>query len=255
MTAFKLPTQKAKRRVEVSLRKLSKEDKVLFEKAMQKEWQTWVENRVMSLCKRRGIDPEKIIRARWVSVWEKSSDPDVKTKTPKARLVFVGWQDPELGKIATDSPTLWKDSKSLVLSICAAMRWKLWGADIKTAFLSGDASTRELNFQPPPEIKEWMSLSDDDLYRLEKAAYGLAEAPRAWFLRLSREMDEAGLSRSSLDPCLEGKWPIKRGMRGSCWWPVRRWLPWNGWNSHKTTFQVAIWWFSHVYHTVYRDRS
>jgi hypothetical protein len=47
-----------------------------------------------------------------------------------------------------------------------------------------------------------MSLTDDDLYRLEKAAYGLAEAPRAWFLRLSREMDEAGLSRSSLDPCL-----------------------------------------------------
>lgn len=47
-----------------------------------------------------------------------------------------------------------------------------------------------------------MSLSDEDLYRLEKAACGLAEAPRAWFLRLPREMVEAGLTRSSLDPCL-----------------------------------------------------
>ena len=55
-----------------------------------------------------GIPTERIIRARWVLTWKSSSDPDVKSKTPKARLVLVGWQDPELGKIATDSPTLRK---------------------------------------------------------------------------------------------------------------------------------------------------
>ena len=206
------PQKAAKRRVEVSMRKLSNEDQKLFEKAMQKEWQSWVDNKVMSLCKSRGIDPNKIIKARWVLVWKKSSDPDVKTKTPKARLVLVGWQDPLLGQIATDSPTLRKESKSLVLSICASKKWKLWGADIKTAFLSGDASNRELYFKPPREVKEWMSLTDDDLYRLEKAAYGLAEAPRAWFMRLSRELREAGLTQSTLDPCLfvlRGKDEIK----------------------------------------------
>lgn len=196
------PSKAAKRRVEVSLRKLNEGDKKLFEKAMQKEWQSWVENKVMSLTKRHGIDPERIIRARWVLVWKKSSDPDNKTKTPKARLVLVGWQDPELGRIATDSPTLRKESKSLILSICSSKKWRLWGADIKTAFLSGDASNRELYFKPPKEIQEWMKLSSEDVYRLEKAAYGLAEAPRAWFLRLSREMSEAGLTRSNLDPCL-----------------------------------------------------
>eukprot|EP00438_Fugacium_kawagutii_P012099 Skav209448 [mRNA] locus=scaffold2199:144696:152896:- [translate_table: standard] len=195
-------TKATKRRVEVSLRRLNSEDRALFDKAMQKEWQSWVENRVVSLCKRHGVDAERIIRARWVLVWKKSSDPDNPTKTPKARLVLVGWQDPEVGRIATDSPTLRKESKSLVLSICSSKKWKLWGADIKTAFLSGDASNRDLYFKPPPEIKQWMSLTDDDLFRLEKAAYGLAEAPRQWFLRLSREMSEAGLRRSSLDPCL-----------------------------------------------------
>ena len=45
-------TKAAKRRVEVSLRKLNKEDKALFEKAMQKEWQSWVENRVMSFMQK-----------------------------------------------------------------------------------------------------------------------------------------------------------------------------------------------------------
>ena len=90
----------------------------------------------------------------------------------------------------------------MILSLCASKRWRIWGADVKTAFLSGDPSSRDIFFRPPREIKEWMSLADDDLYRLEKAAYGLAEAPRAWFLRLSRELKSAGLTVSQLDPCL-----------------------------------------------------
>ena len=77
-----------------------------------------------------------------------------------------------------------------------------WGADIKTAFLSGDPATRDIYFKPPKEIKQWMNLDDTDLMRLEKAAYGLAEAPRAWFMRLSRELAAAGLQVSKLDPCL-----------------------------------------------------
>ena len=38
--------------------------------------------------------------------------------------------------------------------------------------------------------------------RFEKAAYGLAAAPRACFMRLSRELAAAGLHVSRLDPCL-----------------------------------------------------
>ena len=190
------------RRVEVSFRKLDKSDQKLFLEAMHKEWNSWIENKVTSLCKSKGINPERIIRARWVLVWKKSSDPDVKNRTPKARLVLVGWQDPELGQVATDSPTLRKESKSLVLSVCAASHWKIWGADIKTAFLSGDPQQRGIYFRPPREIKEWMNLDDTDLFRREKAAYGLAEAPRQWFLRLTRELREVGLTPSKLDPCL-----------------------------------------------------
>ena len=195
------------RRVEVSFRKLAPADKERFLQAMRKEWNSWIENKVTSLCKARGIPEERIIRARWVLVWKKSSDPDDKTKTPKARLVLVGWQDPELGQIATDAPTLRKETKHLVLSVCAAKSWQLWGADIKTAFLSGDQSCRDIYFRPPPEVKDWMNLDNDDLMRLEKAAYGLAEAPRAWFMRLTRELRQSGLSQSQLGPCL---WYLRR---------------------------------------------
>ena len=204
------------RRVEVSFRKLSEEDKKRFEVAMKKEWQSWIDNKVTSICKSRGIPRERVIRARWVLVWKKSSDPDDRSKTPKARLVLVGWQDPELGKIATDSPTLKKESKNLILSICAAKKWRIWGADIKTAFLSGDPSERQLYFRPPPEIKRWMDLTDEDLFRLEKAAYGLAEAPRAWFLRLSRELAQQGLKVSQLDRCLFSLRNSKNELVGVC---------------------------------------
>ena len=199
---FTVQTPSKQRRVEVNFRKLNQEEKAKFEVAMKKEWQSWIDNKVTSLCKSRGIPRERVIRARWVLVWKKSSDPDDRSKTPKARLVLVGWQDPELGKIATDSPTLRKESKNLILSICAGKKWKIWGADIKTAFLSGDPADRQLYFRPPQEIKGWMNLSDDDLFKLEKAAYGLAEAPRAWFLRLSRELKQQGLKVSQLDKCL-----------------------------------------------------
>lgn len=116
-------TPKSKlRRVEVNFRKLSPQDKKLFVGAMKKEWNSWIENKVTSLCKGKGIPADRIIKARWVLVWKKSSDPDDRTRTPKARLALVGWQDPELGQIQTDSPTLRKETKHLILTICASKR-------------------------------------------------------------------------------------------------------------------------------------
>ena len=189
-----------KRRVEVSFRRLCAEDKEKFRRAISKEWQSWLENKVTTVV--RCINRSRIIGSRWVLTWKTSADPHNKQVVPKARLVLVGYQDPDLGKIATDSPTLRKESKHLILSLCAAKNWVLWGADIKTAFLSGDASCRNIHFRPAPEVKEMMRLSPDDVFRLEKAAYGLSEAPRAWFLSLTRELREIGMSISALDFCV-----------------------------------------------------
>ena len=135
-----------KRRVEVNFRKLNPEDQEKFRHAMSKEWQSWLENKVTSIVKAKGIDRSRIIGSRWVLTWKTSADPDDKRVVPKARLVLVGYQDPDLGKIATDSPTLRKESKHIILSLCAAFGWTLWSADIKTAFLSGDASCRNIHF-------------------------------------------------------------------------------------------------------------
>ena len=77
------------------------EDTEKFRHAMSKEWQSWLENKVTTIVKARGIDRSRIIGSRWVLTWKTSADPDNKQVVPKARLVLVGYQDPDLGKIAT----------------------------------------------------------------------------------------------------------------------------------------------------------
>ena len=114
---------------------------------MKKEWQSWLENKVTTIVKGKGVPRSRVIGSRWVLTWKKSSDPDDRSLSAKARLVLVGFQDPDLGRIATDSPTLRKESKHIILSLCASKGWVIWGADIKTAFLSGDASNRQLFFR------------------------------------------------------------------------------------------------------------
>ena len=74
-------------------------------------------------------------------------------------------QDSDLGRIAPDSPTL-----HVIWSICASKDWVIWGADIKAAFLSGDAANRDLFFKQPEEFQEIMGLEPDDVLRLENAA-------------------------------------------------------------------------------------
>ena len=71
------------RRVEVSFRKLNEEDKKRFEVAMKKEWQSWIDNKVTSICKSRGIPRERVIRARWVLVWKNHQTQMIGQKPPK----------------------------------------------------------------------------------------------------------------------------------------------------------------------------
>ena len=108
-----MPDRRSTKSQAAACSKLQDADKALFSKAMQKEWQSWVDNRVTYLCKNKGMSPlDRIIRARWVLTWKKGSDPDDKSGVLKARLVLIGWEEPELGKIATDSATLREESNT-----------------------------------------------------------------------------------------------------------------------------------------------
>lgn len=77
-------------------------------------------------------------------------------------------------------------------------------ADVKAAFLKGDAYIAGLcelyianiRTNSPDELRLPFG---DGLCRVRKGVFGLSDAPRQWFLRLSRALEEGGGKRSHLD--------------------------------------------------------
>ena len=103
-----------KRRVEVSMRALTREDRDAFTAAKQKEWASWLDKEPVELVKDRLKVPRShIIRAPWVPAWKNVG----KEKVPKARLCALGFQDPRLTTLPTLSPTLTSDGESAIFTV------------------------------------------------------------------------------------------------------------------------------------------
>jgi hypothetical protein len=86
----------------------------------------------------------RVLRSR-ACYHNKSRDPS--KLIAKTRVVALGHLDPDLYKVARDSPTPSRTSEYLLLSIFIAganslmqnslVTWMLWAGDVSTAFLQG----------------------------------------------------------------------------------------------------------------------
>ena len=124
-----------KRRVEVSRRNLSREDRDALNRAKQKEWTLWLDKEAVELVKDRlKVPRSRILRVHWVLTWKNVG----KEKVPKARLCALGFQDPRLTTLRTSSPTLTSDGESASRQWIVDQGHLLESGDLKTAFLSGD---------------------------------------------------------------------------------------------------------------------
>ena len=138
-----LATSAKKQRTEVRLSTLSPEERQEFESAKAKEVQNWLQTGTVEKMFRHDLSPSQILRCRWLYVWKpltELSDQKAhggKTRKAKARLVVLGFQDPQLDTIPRDSPTLGRTSKMLIAQLLASMKWTLMSFDIKAAFLQG----------------------------------------------------------------------------------------------------------------------
>jgi hypothetical protein len=94
-------------------------------------------------------------------------------------------------------------------------KWHLAKGDVKAAFLKGDeykAQGGEL-FMTAPDPRKGPKLpwgEDSQMARILKGVFGLADAPREWYLRLDRCMKEHGWTPLSSDAAT---W-IRRGPEG-----------------------------------------
>ena len=89
--------------VEVSWQRLNNEQRAAMKEAKGIEIKEWLAARV---CKAAvgEVPPDRLMRMRWVLVLKGTDDP--KVVKAKARLVIVGFTDPDLGAEDVRSPTL-----------------------------------------------------------------------------------------------------------------------------------------------------
>ena len=83
----------------------------------------------------------------------------------------MGFEDPGIGKIDANAPTLSKDGSQLLLQQ-----------------VRGKGDGRELGMHAPVELKSALQMSPTDQCGLTGGAYGRADAPLPWYNSLRRPL-------------------------------------------------------------------
>ena len=146
------------------------------------ELDSWKQFDVYEVVPNQGQDT---ISTRWVITQKESGT--------KARLVVRGFE--ECPDVQTDSPTVAKDSLRVFIALASSMNWDLRSVDIKAAFLQGNVFDRDVYVKPPREAQ----CSDQVLWKLSKAVYGLVDASRHWFMSIKDRLISFGCAQSKLD--------------------------------------------------------
>ncbi|KAJ9533036.1 hypothetical protein QJQ45_018125 [Haematococcus lacustris] len=119
----------------------------------------------------------------------------------KARLVVKGFHQ----QLGVDVGEVWapvsKHSTLRALLVkAAAQDMELHQLDVQAAFLNGRLEPDEvIHMQQPEGFAEGGS---SKVCRLQRALYGLRQAPRAWHTRLKQELEAMGFTASQADPSL-----------------------------------------------------
>ena len=154
---------------------------------------------------RKFLNPEQILRSRWVLTWKPVEDESGNNhgKKAKARLVVLGFQDPNLTEVQRDAPTLTKEGRNTILQMISSFQWELSSFDIKTAFLRGKADENNpLAMEPPPELRKKLQLQDNQVCQLVGNAYGRVDAPLLFFKELRKRLQELQFKVHPLEPCV-----------------------------------------------------
>lgn len=78
----------------------------------------------------------------------------------------------------------------MLIAFAAYMEFKLYMMDVKSAFLDGYPK-EEVYVVQPSGFK--LPFFEDHVHKLDKIVYGLKQASRAWYERMSKFLLESGL--------------------------------------------------------------
>ncbi|GKA01315.1 putative ribonuclease H-like domain-containing protein [Tanacetum coccineum] len=138
------------------------------------------------------------IGTKWVYI-NKKDERGIVVRN-KARLVVLGYtQEEGIDYDEVFAPVARIEAIRLFLAYASFMGFIVYQMDMKSAFLYGTIEEEVYVCQPPgfedPQFP-------DKVYKVEKALYGLHQAPRAWYETLSTYLLENGFRRGTIDKTL-----------------------------------------------------
>ncbi|KAI3810737.1 hypothetical protein L1987_20359 [Smallanthus sonchifolius] len=143
----------------------------------------------------KGFQP---IGTRWLFKC-KTDDRHVVVKN-KARLVVQGFYQQEgLDYNEVYVPVARIEAIRLFLAYATYVGFKVYQLDVKSAFLYGKVHEKVYVTQPPG-FEDPHNINK--VYKLDKALYGLHQAPRAWYETLSKHLLSNGFDRGQIDSTL-----------------------------------------------------
>ena len=103
-----LASEGRKKRVEVKLRDVTLQNLRRFAHAKHKEVNAWLSHNTVRKIAKGRIPSSSIMRCRWIYTWKAAEAVDELSfdgKNAKARLVVLGFEDPDLDSVPNDAPT------------------------------------------------------------------------------------------------------------------------------------------------------
>jgi len=141
---------------------------------------------------------KNIIGTKWVFRNKLNEQSEVITN--KARLVAQGYSQQEgIHYTETFASVVRLEAIRLLQSYAVNHGIILYQTDVKSAFLNGVIS-EEVFVKQPPSFEDLKH--PDHVYKLKKSLYGLIQAPRAWYDRLSNFLIENDFKRGQVDTTL-----------------------------------------------------
>lgn len=143
----------------------------------------------------RDLPPgKKAIFCKWVYKIKYTSDGMVERY--KARLVVCGNRQVEgIDYGETFTPVAKMVTVRTVMTVAASCHWELHQMDIDNSFLHGDLHEEVYMHLPPG----YSSSSPGKVCRLLQSLYGLRQAPRCWFSKLTSYLRDYGFMQTYVD--------------------------------------------------------
>ncbi|KAL8157792.1 hypothetical protein AgCh_002484 [Apium graveolens] len=181
--------------IEDELMLLGIEEPAYYKQAVKmQEWKMAMENEIDAIERNNTWElvslpsGQKPIGLKWVYKLKRDAKGEIVKY--KARLVAKGYvqrQGVDFDEVFASVTRL--ETVRLLLALAAKNGWSVHHLDVKSAFLNNELEETVYVAQPEGFTKQG---KEQMVYKLIKALYGLRQAPRAWYSKLSKVLEQMG---------------------------------------------------------------